>query len=56
MSVGNIVFNMLEYGLLSKTEKDSIEDFNVPIDFEKNLTAPFIALTLSSEEKMPIIA
>ncbi len=56
MSVGNIVFNMLDYGLLSKTEKDSIDDFNVPIDFEKNLKAPFMAPPISCEERMPIIA
>lgn len=55
MAVGSIVFNMLEYGLLSKTDRDSIEDFNVPIDFERNLKAPFIAPPCSLEGQMPII-
>ena len=55
MSVGNIVFNMLEYGLLSKTERDSIEDFNIPVDFEENLNAPFMAPPFSLKEQMPII-
>jgi uncharacterized repeat protein (TIGR04138 family) len=31
---GNIVFNMIERSLLSKTETDSIEDFNSVFDFE----------------------
>ena len=56
MSVGNIVFNMLEYGLLSKTDRDSLEDFNVSIDFEKKLKAPFIAPIFFFEEQKPIIA
>ena len=31
---GNIVFNMIEKSLLSKTEADSIGDFNAVFDFE----------------------
>ena len=31
---GNIVFNMIEKGLLSKVESDSIEDFNDVYDFK----------------------
>jgi uncharacterized repeat protein (TIGR04138 family) len=31
---GNIVFNMIENKLLSKTESDSIEDFKDVFDFE----------------------
>ena len=34
MDFGNIVFNMLENKLLSKTEEDSIEDFRDVYDFE----------------------
>lgn len=30
---GNIVFNMLEHKLLSKTESDSLDDFNDVYDF-----------------------
>lgn len=55
MSIGNIVFNMLEYGLLSKTDRDSIEDFKFPIDFEKNLKTPFMAPSVSFEGQMPLI-
>jgi len=32
---GNMVFNMINKGLLSKTEKDSIEDFQDVFDFEE---------------------
>jgi uncharacterized repeat protein (TIGR04138 family) len=32
---GNIVFNLVEVGLLSKTEEDSIEDFKDIYDFTK---------------------
>ena len=31
---GNIVFNMVEWKLLSKTEQDSIEDFKDAYDFD----------------------
>jgi uncharacterized repeat protein (TIGR04138 family) len=32
---GNIVFNMLDAGLLSKTDEDSIEDFKAGYDFKE---------------------
>jgi uncharacterized repeat protein (TIGR04138 family) len=32
---GNIVFNMLDAGLLSKTDEDSIEDFKDGYDFKE---------------------
>jgi len=32
---GNIVFNMVDAGLMSKTEEDSIEDFKDGYDFEE---------------------
>ena len=32
---GNIVFNMIDKKILSKTEEDSIDDFNEVYDFEK---------------------
>jgi len=32
---GNIVFNMVDAGVLSKTEEDSIEDFKNGYDFEE---------------------
>jgi len=36
---GEIVFNLVENGLLGKTEKDSREDFKNGFDFEKVFTA-----------------
>jgi uncharacterized repeat protein (TIGR04138 family) len=32
---GNMVFNMIKVGLLSKTEEDSIEDFRDVFDFQE---------------------
>ena len=38
---GEIVFRLLEAGLLGKTEDDKIEDFDDLYDFEKAFRAPF---------------
>ena len=38
---GQIVFNLVEFGIFGKTETDSIEDFNKVYDFEKAFAAPF---------------
>lgn len=38
---GEIVFNMVEHGLLSKTEKDSREDFKGGYDFDDAFRKPF---------------
>lgn len=35
MDFGNIVFNMVNEGILSKTEEDKIEDFKDVYDFEE---------------------
>lgn len=56
MAVGNIVFNMLDYGLLSKTEKDSIEDFSVAFNFEEELKKPFMPRQLKRNKSLPKIA
>lgn len=56
MSVGNIVFNMLEYNLLSKTEKDSIEDFKIDFNFEEELKKPFMPRQLKRNKPLPKIA
>lgn len=32
---GNIVFNMIEHKLLSRNEKDSLDDFNAVYDFDE---------------------
>ena len=38
---GQIVFNLVEYGIFGKTEQDSVEDFNKVYDFEQAFDAPF---------------
>jgi uncharacterized repeat protein (TIGR04138 family) len=38
---GEIVFNMVDHGLLSKTENDSREDFKGGFDFEEAFSRPF---------------
>jgi uncharacterized repeat protein (TIGR04138 family) len=38
---GNIVFNLVEEGLLGKTEEDSIEDFMGGYDFHEAFILPF---------------
>ncbi|MBO4796591.1 MAG: hypothetical protein J5553_04315 [Verrucomicrobia bacterium] len=37
-----IVFNMVEEGMLSKTEQDSKEDFRKGFDFYDAFTKPFL--------------
>lgn len=39
---GEIVFNMVEIGLLAKTEQDSREDFLKGYDFEEAFRKPFL--------------
>jgi uncharacterized repeat protein (TIGR04138 family) len=39
---GNIVFNLIEYGVLGKTPEDSIEDFNDVFDFDNAFRNPFV--------------
>ncbi|MBN1403391.1 MAG: hypothetical protein JW942_02845 [Opitutales bacterium] len=39
---GNIVFNLVEYGVFGKTETDSIEDFDNVYDFEDVFVKPFL--------------
>jgi len=39
---GEIVFNMVETGLLAKTEKDSREDFKDGYDFDEAFRKPFL--------------
>ena len=38
---GNIVFNLVNEGLLGKTDKDSIEDFSNGYDFNEAFIQPF---------------
>ena len=39
---GEIVFNMVEAGLLAKTDKDSREDFRGGYDFEEAFRKPYL--------------
>jgi uncharacterized repeat protein (TIGR04138 family) len=45
---GNIVFNMVEFRLLSTTENDTIEDFRKGYDFYEAFRAPFVPAKKSS--------
>ncbi|MCH8475779.1 MAG: hypothetical protein LAT55_11200 [Opitutales bacterium] len=40
---GHIVFNLVDYGLLGKTEQDSIEDFVHGYDFDEAFVIPFLS-------------
>lgn len=39
---GEIVFNLVEHGILGRTENDSLEDFENGYDFTKAFTEPFL--------------
>lgn len=39
--LGNLVFNMVEEGILGKTDQDRREDFHALYDFDQALRAPF---------------
>ena len=45
---GEIVFNMVETGLLSKTESDSREDFDAGYDFHDAFRKPFLPASKSA--------
>ena len=48
---GNIVFNMVETGLLAKTEQDRLEDFEGGYDFHDAFRKPFLPSNQSSEDE-----
>lgn len=39
---GQIVFNLVEYGVFGKTDNDSIDDFNDCYDFQEAFVDPFL--------------
>lgn len=41
LDFGNIVFNLVNHGLLGKTDEDSIEDFTEGYDFTEAFIQPF---------------
>ena len=52
---GEIVFNMVEIGLLAKTEKDSREDFKSGYDFEDAFRKPFLPGSKLQETDKPVV-
>jgi uncharacterized repeat protein (TIGR04138 family) len=53
---GEIVFNMVEVGLLAKTDKDSREDFKDGYDFEDAFRKPFLPKSKLRPEVKPIVS
>ncbi len=52
---GEIVFNMVEIGLLAKTEKDSREDFQNGYDFTDAFRKPFWPSQKLNSETKPVV-
>jgi uncharacterized repeat protein (TIGR04138 family) len=51
---GEIVFNMVEIGLLAKTDKDTRDDFQNGYDFTEAFRKPFRPLGKSDSETKPV--
>ena len=51
---GEIVFNMVEIGLLAKTDTDSRADFDGGYDFEGAFRKPFLPSTKLNREAKPV--
>lgn len=45
--IGNIVFNLVDIGLLGKTEDDRLEDFELGYDFNEAFSSPFLPEKIS---------
>ena len=56
VSIGNIVFNMVKYQILSTSEEDSIEDFKNYPSFEQIFDKYFRPKTNEKKHVLPIIA
>jgi uncharacterized repeat protein (TIGR04138 family) len=52
---GEIVFNMVEIGLLAKTEKDTRDDFQYGYDFTDAFRKPFRPQGKSNPETKPLV-
>jgi uncharacterized repeat protein (TIGR04138 family) len=52
---GEIVFNMVEIGLLAKTEKDTRDDFQKGYNFNEAFRKPFWPQNKSDSENKPIV-
>jgi len=53
---GEIVFNMVEIGLLGKTEKDSREDFAGGYNFDDAFRKPFLPSSKIAPPEKPVIS
>jgi uncharacterized repeat protein (TIGR04138 family) len=51
---GEIVFNMVEIGLLAKTDKDTRDDFQNGYDFTEAFRKPFWPRNKSDSESKPV--
>lgn len=51
---GEIVFNMVEIGLLAKTDKDTRDDFQNGYDFTEAFRKPFRPQSKSNSETKPV--
>jgi uncharacterized repeat protein (TIGR04138 family) len=56
IAIGNIVFNMVDYQLLTTSDKDSIDDFREAVEFEIKFTKPFLPKDPDILSSVPIIA
>jgi uncharacterized repeat protein (TIGR04138 family) len=52
---GEIVFNMVEIGLLAKTEKDTLDDFQNGYNFTDAFRKPFQPQSKSNSETKPMV-
>jgi uncharacterized repeat protein (TIGR04138 family) len=52
---GEIVFNMVEIGLLAKTEKDTRDDFQTGYDFTEAFRKPFWPQRRVNAETKPVV-
>jgi len=52
---GEIVFNMVEIGLLAKTDKDTRDDFQNGYDFTDAFRNPFLPKSKAGFEKKPVV-
>ncbi|MEI6892488.1 MAG: Minf_1886 family protein, partial [Pontiella sp.] len=54
---GNIVFNLIDEGLLGKTEEDTLEDFMGGYDFHAAFIIPFQPKdSAASPQKVPVLS
>lgn len=51
---GDIVFNMVDIGLLAKTDKDSRDDFQGGYDFQEAFRKPFLPASKVTSEIKPV--